>query len=174
MSNVFYYAHMTTDPSNPEGPQIVDYHTYYIFDFQTEPFNRIARKLWFNRFPNASPICDGNGPETWEEYYLCTSFLDVGASIPVAESTGGIIYETDDKLVWKIDYDEDSLSDNINVEFTFIDNETISWKHFGGDYFEAEYSCWEDTLSVVDEQELIDRLEYVNYTPADQCSTCEY
>ena len=171
MSNVFYY------PQNfyyggSEDPIIMD--TYHIFDFQTEPFNRIAKKFWFiNDW--AINVCDGNGPETWEEHYLCTSFLDVSGGISVAESTGGIIYETDDKLVWKIDYDEDSLSDNINVEFTFIDNETISWKHFGYNYFEADaYAFWEATLSLVDEQELIDRLEYVNYTPADECSTCEY
>ncbi len=171
MSNVFYYAYMTADPSNPEGPQIVDYHTYHIFDFQTEPFNRLTRKFWFDRFPTANPICDWDDPQTWNDAYLCTDLL-ASANIQISESNGGIIYETEDTLVWQVDFE--SWESPINVEFKIIDNQTISWKHFGGDYFEAEYSFWEDTLSVVDEQELIDRLEYVNYTAANLCSTCTY
>ena len=127
--------------------------TYHIFEFQTEPFNRIAKKFWFKNGWE-TPICDWDDPQTWNDAYLCTDLLG-SANIPISESNGGIIYETDDTLVWQVDFE--SWESPINVEFKIIDNQTISWKHFAGNYFDEEYSFWEATLSVVDEQELIDR-----------------
>ena len=139
-SNVFFYP--IDGMIQVTGTTIsVEFENYLLFDFQTQPYSRIAREL---RFLNEDGYACGepNGL-TWAEIYYCQDFGHHWSRIEDTDM-GELVEESDDKLIWALEMEGNTTE--YFVEFTVIDNETILWKNYSGENSETGFVFWEQTL----------------------------